>query len=169
MMKETLSALMDGELPVSKAAAMIKNLSCDDQLRRTWDYYHLTRDALRDMSGSDQCVKLHARLATEPTIIAPQPKKARLEWRLFLSSAAATVSAVAGVAFVGGMVFGGLQQRSPTITAPLYPNIGDSALLAEEGTNQYLFAHQLYSPQNAILGVAFYKHAPDRYRNAKLK
>lgn len=160
MMKEKLSALMDGELPVSKAAAMMQQLSCDDELRRIWDYYHLTRDALHDLSGPDLRERLRIQLDTEPTILVPRRGKSVVKWRVFAQATAPRGAVVAVVAFVAGLAFTSLQQKPPTIAATPTSEIKDAAILTADGANDYLFAHQLYSPHNAILGVAFYKHTP---------
>ena len=160
MMKEDLSALMDGELPVSKVAAMMQKLSCDDELRRIWDYYHLTRDSLHGLSGPDLRARLRVQLDTEPTRLAPRHEKWAVKWREFAQSAAPRGAVVAVVAFVAGLAFPGLQQKPPTIAATPSSEIKDAAIPTEDGANDYLFAHQFYSPHNAILGVAFYKHTP---------
>ena len=160
MMKENLSALMDGELSVSKTAATMQQLSCDDELRRSWDYYHLIRDSLHELSGPGFRARLRVQLDTEPTILEPRRGISAVKWRAFAQPTAPRGALVAVVAFVAGLAFPSLQQKPPTITATPSSEIKDAAILTADGINDYLFAHQFYSPHNLIPGVAFYKHAP---------
>ncbi len=44
---ESLSAGMDGELPVEQVRFLLRRLDHDDALRRAWSGYHLARDGLR--------------------------------------------------------------------------------------------------------------------------
>lgn len=46
--KEQLSALVDGELPEQERELLQRRLAADDDLRSTWQRYHLIRDAMRE-------------------------------------------------------------------------------------------------------------------------
>ena len=46
--KEQLSALVDGELPEEERELLQRRLASDDELRATWQRYHLIRDAMRE-------------------------------------------------------------------------------------------------------------------------
>jgi sigma-E factor negative regulatory protein RseA len=76
-MNEKLSALMDGELDRTDALTAIKTLGQDAQQRGDWDCYHLIGDAIRGDTPSatarrKACAEsIFARLAEEPTILAP--------------------------------------------------------------------------------------------------
>jgi sigma-E factor negative regulatory protein RseA len=76
-MNEKLSALMDGELDRTDALAAIKTLGQDAQQRGDWDCYHLIGDAIRGDTPSvtarrkASAESIFARLAEEPTILAP--------------------------------------------------------------------------------------------------
>ncbi len=50
-MKESLSALMDGELGEHEQAELIADLARDTDLARAWERYHLIRAALRKELG----------------------------------------------------------------------------------------------------------------------
>ena len=50
-MKESLSALMDGELSEHEQAQLLADLARDPQLARVWERYHLIRAALRKELG----------------------------------------------------------------------------------------------------------------------
>ena len=76
-MNEKLSALMDGELDRTDALTAIKTLGQDAHQRGDWDCYHLIGDAIRGDTPSvsarrKACAEsIFARLAEEPTILAP--------------------------------------------------------------------------------------------------
>ena len=46
--KEQVSALVDGELPDAERELLQRRLSTYDELRGTWQRYHLIRDAMRE-------------------------------------------------------------------------------------------------------------------------
>lgn len=50
-MKESLSALMDGELSEHEQAQLLADLARDPELARAWERYHLIRAALRKELG----------------------------------------------------------------------------------------------------------------------
>lgn len=50
-MKESLSALMDGELSEHEQAQLLADLARDAELARAWERYHLIRAALRKELG----------------------------------------------------------------------------------------------------------------------
>jgi len=78
--RERLSALVDGELDsqwVGEACALWRN---DAELRSTWHAYQLIGDALRSEDLTQGAARdesflmaLRARMADEPTILAPEP------------------------------------------------------------------------------------------------
>src|SRR6185295_12698967 len=111
-MKTKISELMDGELGSREAAAPLDALRSEGEARETWRSYHLIGDAMRDtrMLSAGFASRVSARLAQEPTVIAPGRLAAlpqRPRWQ-FLSAAAS----LAAVALVGWMAFG------PATTAP---------------------------------------------------
>jgi sigma-E factor negative regulatory protein RseA len=152
-MKENLSAWMDCELGDQQARQLPQQLKRDAELRGNWDCYHLIGDALRGVQGPDLCAKICARLDAEPTVLAPQRRSPveRLRW-VGLSAAAS----IAAVAFVGWMAVSGVQQESVQIAAVPAAEGKLVAVPAGEVANDYLLAHQRYSPSNAMQGVAPY-------------
>ncbi|MBE0620571.1 MAG: sigma-E factor negative regulatory protein [Burkholderiales bacterium] len=152
-MKETLSAWMDGELSGQQAAPLLPQMKRDTQLRRDWDCYHLIGDALRGVEGADLGASIRARLDAEPTVLAPQrrSKSERLHW-VVLSAAAS----VAAVAFVGWMALPGTQPNPVQIAVLPAAEFQQVAAPAGNGANDYLLAHQRYSPSSAMQGVAPY-------------
>lgn len=157
-MKETLSAWMDNELSAQQTGTLLPQIERDAQLRRDWDCYHLIGDALRGVHGADLCAGIRARLDAEPTVLAPQrrSKSEKLRW-----AAMSLAASVAAVAFVGWMALSGTQQEPVQIAAVpapevRAPEIQAVAVPAGEAVNDYLLAHQRYSPSNAMQGVAPY-------------
>ncbi len=152
-MKETLSAWMDSELSSEQTGSLLPQIKRDAQLRQDWDCYHLIGDALRGVQGPDLCAAIRARLEAEPTVLAPQrrSKAERMRWAV-LSLAAS----VAAIAFVGWVALSGTQQNAVQVAVATAPRAEQVAVPAGEGANDYLLAHQRYSPSNAMQGVASY-------------
>ena len=162
-MKENLSAWMDGELGDQQARQLPQQLKRDAELRGDWDCYHLIGDALRGVQGPDLCAKICARLDAEPTVLAPQRRSTAEKLRWIALSAAASIAAVA---FVGWMAVSGVQQDSVQIAATPAAEVKQVAVPAGEVANDYLLAHQRYSPSNAMQGVAPYVRTVSEERSA---
>lgn len=164
-MNEKLSALMDGELAREEAQQVIKNLGADSTHRESWDAYHLIGACLRgdelgraEAATRNACTDtIFARLASEPTVLAPtairKPSFVENRTRLALAMAASmvTVSAVTVVAF--------RQQQGSTV-APLSlvqqvapQPLADPALQraqAELRVNDYLVVHRQFANPSAF-------------------
>lgn len=153
-MKENISQLMDGELDDRAAAGAIDSLRRDPEAVDAWRTYHLISDAMRDtpLLSEGFAARLAERLAGEPTVLAPgrgQPRS-----RLVLAAAAS----VAAVALVGWLAFGP-QPGSPgsqtqVASAPKAPIVTVTTL--PRATNDYLLAHQGFSPRVYLQGMAPY-------------
>jgi sigma-E factor negative regulatory protein RseA len=175
-MNEKLSALMDGELDRGEAMAAIKTLGQDVQQRGDWDCYHLIGDALRGDSSAvtarrKSCAEsIFARLASEPTILAPaaisvsaklsavaKPAAVEKKTRMVLAMAASvvTVTAIGVIALrqQNGIVVP-LQVAEQTRQA-LIPAISASSLAAGEieankRVNDYLAIHRQFANASAF-------------------
>lgn len=176
-MNEKLSALMDGELDRSDALATIKTLGQDAQQRGDWDCYHLIGDAIRGDAPSvtarrKACAEsIFARLADEPTILAPaaitaaaklsivaKPVAVEKKTRMVLAMAASVVTVTA----IGVIA---LRQQNAT-TVPLqvvqqtpassYSDlqavstaaVGD--VEANKRVNDYLVIHRQFANSSAL-------------------
>jgi len=163
---DKISALMDGELGEHEARGQISRLKTDAALAHTWNTFHLIGDAMRGeralSAGFSE--RMAARMASEPTVLAPQRSMPR-RITAYALSAAASISAVALVGWVA--VVNQPQAPAPQIArntvAPLPAAVTPAAVTAplqsvsSEGTmNEYLMAHQEYSPSTAIQGLAPY-------------
>jgi sigma-E factor negative regulatory protein RseA len=162
-MRETLSAWMDSELSEEQVGPLLPRLKDDAQLRRNWDCYHLIGDALRGVEGADLCAKIRARVDAEPTVLAPQrrSKREKLHW-----AALSVAASAAAVAFVGWMALPGTQQERVELAVVPAVAVRQVAVPAGEGANNYLLAHQRYSPSIAMQGVAPYVRTVAERRNS---
>jgi sigma-E factor negative regulatory protein RseA len=153
-MKDRISAFMDGELDDRAAGQMMDMLAADREARETWRVYHLLSDALRDtpLLSEGFAARVAAKLAAEPTVLAPgrlpsQPRR----WYALAAS-------VAAVALVGWLGFAPQQTAiAPVAKAPA-PQLEAKPVVVPlpSGTNDYLLAHQGFSPRVSLQGVAPY-------------
>jgi len=155
-MTEELSVWMDGELQSAQSLHLPLQLKRDTDLRAKWDCYHLIGDALRGIWGPDLCAKVSDRLDSEPTALAPRWRKMAAKRRRHALPAVATAAAVVIAAFVGFVAPHGVQQDIPPIAAIPKPEPKQFPVAAWQGANDYLLAHQRYSPSTALQGIASY-------------
>lgn len=154
---DKISALMDGELDGHEERGQLSRLQEDRELIGTWYAFHLIGDAMRGerplSAGFNE--RLAARMAAEPTVLAPRRAVTRSAMTYALS-AAASISAVALVGWVA-FVNHPLATTSQIAQAPAVVSIPPLASVSSEGKmNEYLIAHQEYSPSTAIQGLAPY-------------
>jgi sigma-E factor negative regulatory protein RseA len=162
---ERISSLMDGELDAHQAGQEWTRLRNDPGARASWETYHLIGDAMRGdaVLSPKFSARLSERLAAEPTVLAPRRSPAR-RVVTYAWSAAASFSAVA---LVGWMAFYSPlspQPHAPLATAPqavpatpaAAPQVELASVPSEGRMNEYLIAHQEFSPSTAIQGVAPY-------------
>jgi sigma-E factor negative regulatory protein RseA len=165
-MKENISALMDGELADAEAGRTIGALQAGAEDRATWRAYHLISDAMRDtpLRSPGFADRVAARLASEPTVLAPRALKP--EPRPWFAIPAAAAAGVAGVGLVGYLAFLPQQPGTPASApvATLQPVVAKVAPEAAKpqlvplptGTPDYLLAHQGFSPRLSLQGMAPY-------------
>jgi sigma-E factor negative regulatory protein RseA len=167
---EAISALMDGELDEREAERELGKVKQDAALREQWDTFHLVGDALRGepLLSAGFRENFAVRLAAEPTVLAPR-RSTRQSRRVatYALSAAASLSAAALVAWVAIAPTGtaGLQTaaKSPlelqTALVPpsASPVVTPLPSVSSDGSmNEYLLAHQGFSPSTALQGLAPY-------------
>jgi sigma-E factor negative regulatory protein RseA len=177
-MKAEVSALMDDALEDASQSSVLNALSRDPQLRQVWSEYHLIGDALRRSPGlpSDVTARVMARLADEPTVLAPGAAASRgsrplLRYALPLAASVMGVGAVAWVAQTlnGPETVQVLAVKSASTPAPeavatvaatepiaTAPDVDEADAAKASQVKPYLFAHQGYSPVSGIHGVAQY-------------
>lgn len=154
-MNDRISALMDGEADEKSAAQTIEALARDAEAVRTWRTYHLIGDAMRGGTMlSERFTELVAqRLAAEPTVLAPRRMRTESP-RLFTMSALA--ASVAAVAFVGWMAFAPQPQLAPAPMAQVQNADKPVLVPLPSAANDYLLAHQGFSPRVSLQGMAPY-------------
>jgi sigma-E factor negative regulatory protein RseA len=157
---EKISAFMDGELEGMEAGGQVARLKDDPRLRASWDTYHLVGDTLRGEKLSlsrDFTANVSARLAEEPTVLAPRrriPLQATV--RRFALPVAASVGGMALVAWLA--VFNNpfappkenLAVKQPAAVEEMKTQVANGEV------NDYLLAHQQFSSSTRLQGVASY-------------
>jgi sigma-E factor negative regulatory protein RseA len=156
-MNDRISALMDGEVDEKSAAQWIEALTRDAEAVRTWRDYHLIGDAMRggQRLSDGFTERLAQRLAAEPAVLAPRRIRSESP-RLFTLSAVA--ASLAAVAFVGWMAFAPQTGVAPAPVAQIQAPAEAKPVLVPlpNAANDYLLAHQGFSPRVSLQGMAPY-------------
>lgn len=161
---DRISAFMDGETRQHETEQAILHLKQYEEHVESWHTFHLIGDAMRGepMLRNDFTARLRSRLQREPTVLAP-----RFRWRKPLNlvlSAAASLAAVA-VVLILVTVDNPLKPQSQMAVAPKPATTGSIQVAAlpqpvasanQGRINEYLMAHQEFSPSTALQGVAPY-------------
>lgn len=161
---DRISAFMDGEANPAESTHTILELRKSAECRKTWETFHLIGDVMRGESAlrEDFSARLHVRMADEPLLLAP-----RLTWWNSTRVALSAAASLAAVAVVLSLVLtdNPLQPRQQLAVAPKAEIAEPAKAIASprpstagssSGINEYLMAHQEYSPSTALQGVAPY-------------
>ncbi len=157
---ERLSALMDGELDDHEVTAELARIKGDPEREVTWAAYHLIGDVLRGqgVTADEFTARVHGKLNSEPTVLAPRHWGRRTPRRVALPLAA-SLCAVAVVAWLAlsnnGLVSPQDGTRSPAMIAAV-PQPTDTEPSESDAMSEYLMAHQQFSPSTAMQGVVPY-------------
>lgn len=156
-MKQEISALMDGELFEDEADAVLSKLKKVPSMQREWMAYHLIGDALRqpDHICKDISASFHERLQAEPTVFSPRRKMVQ-KARYFALSAAASVLALALVAWLS--IQAGTEPAAQMASAQQPNAVRPANYSSSNGVNDYVMAHQEFSPSTDVHGAASYIH-----------
>ena len=154
-MKQEISALMDGELFEDEADNLLGRLKQNPAARKNWAAYHLIGDVLRqpDHIHNDLSVKVREKLQDEPTVFAPRVKALNQRVRAIAMSAAASVAAI------GLVVWMSVQIGDEALLSPnTFQNNAIRPVTAQiqPKSNDYLMAHQEFSPSTEMSGGAYY-------------
>src|SRR3989338_9447660 len=153
-MKQEISVLMDGELFEDEAVGLLDRLEHGSDVHRDWEIYHLIGDVLRqpDHIHCDLSAKVRERMRDEPTVFAPRRHAVKQKIRTFALSAAASLSAIGAVAWMSMQISPQVapkmamqQNKVPPVSAQIQPK-----------SNDYLMAHQEFSPSTDMNGGASY-------------
>jgi sigma-E factor negative regulatory protein RseA len=160
-LKPAISALMDGELAGPDCAGPLRELRADTEALETWRTYHLIGDAMRDTCKLSPgfSARFAERLSSEPTVLSPASipvRPATHRYRLPLSIAAS----LAAVSVVGWLAFSGtgpqVEQVAQVKTKDPAVSTVSTVVPMRGEVNDYLMAHQNYSPRSTLQGVAPY-------------
>jgi sigma-E factor negative regulatory protein RseA len=156
---EQISAFMDGEIEGVEATGQVNRLKEDARLRATWDTYHLIGDTLRGEKlglSQDFTASFSARLADEPTILAPRSRSPlQSTVRRFALPVAASVGGMALVAWLA--VFNNpFAPQKENLAAKAPAPVEAKTQVANGEVNDYLLAHQQFSSSTTLQGVASY-------------
>jgi sigma-E factor negative regulatory protein RseA len=158
-----VSEWMDGELASHETSQLLNRVKQDAELHHGWSTFHLIGDVMRgDRALSlDFERRLAARLAEEPTVLAPRTATTK-RFATYALSAAASLSAVAVVGWLA-LSDNGIApptpvaqstKAAPTAAAPVEQPI--ASVPSDGAMNEYLLAHQEFSPSTEIQGLAPY-------------
>jgi len=154
-MKQEISAFMDGELFEDEADHLLDQLKLDPKARKNWAAYHLIGDVLRQPEHihCDLSARVRERMQVEPTVFAPRGHAVKQRIRAFALSAAASLAAVGVVAWmslqVGPEAVPQMAMQQPSAILPANAQI-------QNKSNDYLMAHQEFSPSTDMSAGAYY-------------
>jgi sigma-E factor negative regulatory protein RseA len=164
MVMDRISAFMDGETRQHETEQAILHLKQHQEHLESWNTFHLIGDAMRGdpMLRNDFTTRLRSRLQQEPTVLAP-----RFSWRKPLNLALSAAASLAAVAVIVTLVIidNPLKPQSQVAVAPKPAAIVTTQAVAlpqpvasanQGRINEYLMAHQEFSPSTALQGVAPY-------------
>jgi sigma-E factor negative regulatory protein RseA len=154
-MKTRISALMDGELEQHEISETLRALRSSPEMRKEWCDCQLVGAALRREVGLeiDVTARVMSAIETEPTVMAPKPRR-EVEWRrpaLALAASAAGVAVVAWLALTPGSDPAPLLAAAPAEAKRLQVA---TQLQSTPRLQEYLVAHQAYAPSGAMVGGA---------------
>jgi sigma-E factor negative regulatory protein RseA len=162
-MKHEISALMDSELFEDEADSVLARMTKGAGARKDWEIYHLIGDVLRqpDHIHCDMSASVRKRLQDEPIILAPRRHMAKRSVRTIAISAAASVVAFSVVLWMSQQI----GQESVTQMAMQRNAIQPVSVQIKPNSNEYLMAHQEFSPSTDMSGGASYirmvSYSPD--------
>ena len=153
-MKQEISALMDGELFEDEAENLLDRIKRDSDAHSDWEAYHLIGDVLRQPEHihCGLSAKVRERMQDEPTVLAPRGRAVKQKMRTFALSATASLAAAGVVAWMS-MQIG--HETAPQM-AMQQNGLRPASVQIKPGANDYLMAHQEFSPSTDMNGGAYY-------------
>jgi len=153
-MKQEISALMDSELFEDESERLLDRIDRGSGAHKDWELYHLIGDVLRQPEHihCDLSAKVRERMQDEPTVLAPRGRAVKRKIHTVALSAAASLAAVGVVVWMSQQI--GLE------TAPQMAFQQNTAspvsVKIQPRSNDYLMAHQEFSPSADMNGGASY-------------
>lgn len=141
--RQILSAMLDDEASTAETEVSLAWLKRDADARQAWSDYHLIGDLMRGVAPASVgfMARFSARLADEPTVLAPRPTR----WPQRIAVASFASLAVWGVVTLSGLV------TEPATPPKLATAPGTQRAVVSEPVNEvhllpYLVAHQEFAP-----------------------
>ena len=156
--------MMDGELFEDEAESLLGRIKSDSATHKDWEIYHLIGDVLRQPEHihCDLSAKVHERMQEEPTVLAPRGRAVKQKLHAVALSAAASLVAVGVVAWMSLQV----SPEAATQMAMQQPDLRPVSAQIKSKSNDYLMAHQEFSPSTDMSGGASYirtvAYSPDK-------
>jgi sigma-E factor negative regulatory protein RseA len=172
MVMHRMSAFMDGESNPTETRAALSQLKSDAGFREAWDAFQLTGDVMRGepVLSADFMARFQERMSEEPTVLAP-----RFVWRRAASIALSAAASLAAIGVVGALVFTNNPLTSQRVSiSPIARSTPASgaepqpvAAANRSRVNQYLMAHEEFSPSVMLQGIAPYVRSVSDSRDAE--
>jgi sigma-E factor negative regulatory protein RseA len=153
---DKISALIDGEVSEQEARAALQRLKQNDECCQAWSMFHLIGDVMRQepVLGGDFAQRVCSQLEQEPTMLAPRFSRHRtIRYAL---TAAASLAAVAFVLTLVSTTGNTPVTNQAQIAAVPSPVISTQMAQRAGTVNEYLMAHQEFSPSTSMQGMAPY-------------
>ncbi len=154
LLREQLSALMDGELPHEECELLVKRISNSADLARSWHAYHLIGDALRDQLAGSDAEQLAPRVREALTEEAGRTSRPHGAGRLRRWSTLAAAVAVLGLAGLAGSlitrhmdsgkVFAPAGANSTNVSSPVHVDWRSEPQPVQAELSRYLMMHDPY-------------------------
>jgi sigma-E factor negative regulatory protein RseA len=153
-MKKEISALMDSELFEDESESLLDRIGRGTDAHKDWEVYHLIGDVLRqpDHIHCDLSAKVRERMRDEPTVLAPRSHAVKRKIRTVALSAAASLAAVGVVAWMSQQISSETLPQMAMQKNTLRP----VNIQIQPKSNDYLMAHQEFSPSTDMNGGASY-------------
>lgn len=148
-LRETVSALVDGETDAQATNRAIEACQTSGEARSDWHRFHLVGDALRgelpDHIDPTLTTRISAQIAAEPAILAPRRATSSPSPLRWVAGLAVAASCAGIVVFSGGLFTGapsgepagpGLIAESTPAPLPASPSAGEFTLSGERPTGQ---------------------------------
>ena len=151
---EEISLWMDGELDPERSERACDGCRAAAPMA-IWEQYHQIGDCLRGFGAVAPGFRerFGARLGAEPTVLAPRvrPTPIAVAWALAAS--------IAAIGVVGWVAMTTMSVPPAAVTTAQQAAVVRPADVRRPVVNEYLLAHQEYSPTTAIQGVRPYLRA----------
>ena len=153
-MNMEISALMDGELLEDESEKLLDHIGRVDEGRKDWEMYHLIGDVLHqpDHIHCDLSAKVRVRLQDEPVVFAPRKRGGNHKFSAVALSAAASLAAVGMVVWMSQQIGSEAFPQMAMQQNLLHP----ANVKIQSRSNDYLMAHQEFSPSTDMNGGASY-------------